>query len=699
MPSGRLGLELRPYPFGALVRRALRELETKGSLFDLPRRRFVLGPSGRDLSVRFHGRRVPTPYGPAAGPHAQLAQNVALAWAGGARIVELKTVQVRDDLTIPRPCIDMQTVGYNVEWSQELRLGQSLEEYVKASMLVRVLAESGLLPLADGFGVPLFDMSVGYDFAGITGDRVQAFVAGMRDASVIIDRLRTEIPDPWRRFRDLDFDARVSDTLTLSTFHGCPPDEIERIAEYLLQRCGLDVIVKLNPTLLGQRDVSEILGALGYDEIRVPATAFARDTTWDQMTGFVGRLGRLAASLGRGFGVKLTNTLVVENHRTFFPAGEREMYLSGAPLHVLAVELLRRFREHFGDSCPVSFSAGVDRGNFADMVALGVVPVTVCSDLLKPGGYGRAFGYFQALDARMASVNARDVDELVVRAHGQGLRALAALSLDAETSARCAGALAAGASLREVAGDALLARWRSAAVLLNTAHYAGRVREDPRYSRGATGKPPKKIGRHLRLLDCLTCDKCIPVCPNDAIFAFPAPPGEHEAVRLRRVGGAWRREAAGTIVVAEKHQIGVFLDFCNACGNCDVFCPEDGGPYAVKPHFFGSERAWRAAVRTDGFFVAGSLEAFTMLARLEGREFRLDVDGTRVAFSGEAYAVGFDAADTESAVEGDADEGTVVDLTACRLLMLIAKAVLAPGEVNPVSCLAAARPAIASVSS
>ncbi len=42
---------------------------------------------------------------------------------------------VQDDLTIPRPCIDVATVGYNVEWSQELTLDQSLEEYVKGSML------------------------------------------------------------------------------------------------------------------------------------------------------------------------------------------------------------------------------------------------------------------------------------------------------------------------------------------------------------------------------------------------------------------------------------------------------------------------------------------------------------------------------------------------------------------------------------
>ena len=242
----------------------MRELESKGSLFDLPRRRFVLGPSGRDLSVAFHGRRVPTPYGPAAGPHAQLAQNVALAWAGGARIIELKTVQVRDDLVIPRPCIDMQTVGFNVEWSQELRLEQSLEEYVKASMLVRILAESGLVPMPQGFAAPVFDMSVGYDFAGITGERVQAFIAGMTDASALVGRLRREIPDEWRRFRDLDFAPRVSDTLTLSTFHGCPPDEIERIVEYLLGALWPARDRQAQPDVAGAcDDVSAILHAAG----------------------------------------------------------------------------------------------------------------------------------------------------------------------------------------------------------------------------------------------------------------------------------------------------------------------------------------------------------------------------------------------------------------------------------------------------
>ena len=72
------------------------------------------------------------------------------------------------------------------------------------------------------------------------------------------------------------------------------------------------------------------------------------------------------------------------------------MYLSGPPLHVLAMLLVRRFREIFGDRFPVSFSGGIDADNFADAVALGLQPVSVCSDLLKNGaysGYGRGARY------------------------------------------------------------------------------------------------------------------------------------------------------------------------------------------------------------------------------------------------------------------------------------------------------------------
>ena len=117
--------------------------------------------------MTFHGHRASTPLGPAAGPQSQMAQNLVLSWLAGCRIMELKTVQILDELEIPRPCIDMQTVGYNVEWSQELKLEESLEEYVKGSMLIEMLRASGVVPMAGGFDDVVYDMSVGYDLAGI----------------------------------------------------------------------------------------------------------------------------------------------------------------------------------------------------------------------------------------------------------------------------------------------------------------------------------------------------------------------------------------------------------------------------------------------------------------------------------------------------------------------------------------------------
>src|SRR5271170_1780289 len=128
-----------------------RELDSHGSIFDLPARKFVTGLAGKDLSVTFHGRKAGTPLGPAAGPQSQMAQNLVLSFLGGGRIFELKTVQILDQLKIPRPCIDMQTVGFNVEWSQELTLEQSLEEYVKGAMLIEMLIASGKLALAPGW--------------------------------------------------------------------------------------------------------------------------------------------------------------------------------------------------------------------------------------------------------------------------------------------------------------------------------------------------------------------------------------------------------------------------------------------------------------------------------------------------------------------------------------------------------------------
>jgi putative selenate reductase len=679
-------MSFRPYPFGALVRRALREIDARGSLFDLPARRFV-GGIGRDLSATLHGRRAATPFGPAAGPHTQLAQNIVLAWAAGGRTIELKTVQVRDDLDIPRPCIDVATVGYNVEWSQELRLDQSLEEYVKAGLLIRILTASGLLPLEPGFEATLFDVSLGYDLAGIRGPRVGGFLDGIRDTTRLVDRLRGEIPQEFRRWRDVDVPTALSESVTLSTFHGCPPGEIEAIARHLLEERRLHCVIKLNPTLLGPADTRGLLhDALGYEDLRVPDEAFANDPTWAQMIDVVGRLALLAERAGLGFGVKLTNTLVVENHRDFFPPTERIAYLSGPPLHVLAAELVRRVRRTFGSRIPVSFSAGIDAQNFPDALALGLAPVTVCTDLLKPGGYGRAHGYFRRLGERMAACGAGSLPDLIIRAHGRAAEALDRLGADGPTRTACLAALRDGTDLRGPAGI-LFERWVAEASVLNADTYADRVASDPRYAHPANARGPRHLDRRLRLFDCISCDKCVPVCPNDANFTFEIPRTEVPIVKLVRAQGAWHWREEGTLAIEKDHQIGNFADFCNDCGNCDVFCPEEGRPYEIKPRFFGRADAWQADAPHDGFFTRRADGVTEVLARVGGLEYRLLVDDERTRYAGPGFDLAFQTEDVEGTIDGHADDDRDVDFTYYHIMRLIADGVHAPQTINFVNCL------------
>ncbi len=673
--------ELVPIPFGVLVTRLLTELEERGSIFDLPSRAFVRGDPGRDWSVPIHGRRASTPFGPAAGPHTQLAQNIVPSWLAGGRFLELKTVQVRDDLDIPRPCIDMQTVGFNVEWSQELPLDASREEYVKAAMLIEILKASGLAP---GLPDAILDMSVGYDLAGIRSERVGRFLSGMLDASALIDRLRREIPARWAHLRELPFPARISDPLTLSTFHGCPPGEVERIASVLLEEVGLHVVVKLNPTLLGARDLRALLhDRLGYRELAVPDAAFEEDATWEEVAGVVGRLGEKAAALGRGFGVKLTNTLIVENHRSFFPATERRMYLSGAPLHVLAVELVRRFRHAFGDRHPISFSAGVDAGNFPDLVAMGLSPITACTDLLRPGGYARGRRYFAELSRRMAEVGAGDLEVFALRAHGHAEAALGSLGLAPERTAACRAALAAGGDLRAAAGDRF-ADWVAAARLRNIETYADRALADPRYAAARNRTPPRKVGSRLALFDCLTCDKCIPICPNDANFSLDLPPGEIALERLVPAGpDRFTVERTGTLRLRRERQIANFADACNECGHCDVLCPEEGGPYLVKPRFFGSVAAWADFPGHDGFALERVPGGVRMHGRFGGKAYVVERTGPRVRYRGEGFEIELDPDAPADTAKGRA-EGPV-DLAYLRIMERLRDAVAAPGAVNWVS--------------
>jgi putative selenate reductase len=399
------------------------------------------------------------------------------------------------------------------------------------------------------------------------------------------------------------------------------------------------------------------------------------------------RLEQRARALDLGLGAKFTNTLIVENDQGFLPESEREVYLSGPPLHVLAMHLVRRFRRHFGDRVPVSFSAGIDSVNFPDAVALGLVPVTVCTDLLKKGGYGRMQAYHAELERRMELVGARTIDDYILRAHGLAEDALEQVEGPPENPPReaCLEVLSEGGDLRRAAGDDLFARWVSAAKLLNTERYVEAVERDPRYGRQRNATAPRKIGRHLQLFDCITCDICVPVCPNDANFTYRIEADEIPVLKVQQRSDGWDWSQAGSLRFEERHQIGTFADFCNECGNCDVFCPEDGGPYVVKPRFFRRAEDWRASIELDGFQMTRQDGRDEVLGRFEGQEFELRAEASDIAFRGPGFRVRFDRQDPEGTLEGEA-EGEV-DLTYFFLMDTLRLAILEGDRINYINSL------------
>jgi len=361
----------------------------------------------------FMGKKLSTPFGVAAGPHTQMAQNIIMAFLSGAMYIELKTIQVLDELEIPKPCIDMADEGYNCEWSQELKIEESFNEYLNAWIMLHIInyRQNGNSK-KPGF---IFNMSVGYNYEGILNPKVQWFLDKMKNCKIEkeqkIQLLRTLCPE----ITNIQIPDCISDNVTLSTMHGCPPDEIEKITRYLIEVRKLNTILKLNPTLLGKEAVREILNkTFSYDTI-VPDEAFEHDLKYPQALDIIKKLIVSAQQNNVFFGVKLTNTLESLNNRDVFSKEQPSMYMSGRALHPISINVAHKLQKDFNGSLNVSFSAGADCFNIADVISCGFFPVTVSSDILKPGGYSRLFHYASEIEKAFNQINAQSIEDFIIK--------------------------------------------------------------------------------------------------------------------------------------------------------------------------------------------------------------------------------------------------------------------------------------------
>jgi putative selenate reductase len=394
---------MRPIPFARMLEWIAGEYRKQGSIFGIPEGCFFRQQTPAGITL--FGEDCDTPIGPAAGPHTQLAQNIVAAYLVGGRFIELKTVQKLDSLKIDKPCIDARDEGYNTEWSTELSLEQAFEEYVKAWLLLHFLERVFGLRKAEARSF-LFNMSVGYDLEGIRTERMQSFIEGLKDASEheLFRKHLRELDAFLGAEENLaafgrvagsaeleglpgDISARISDSATLSTMHGCPPREIEAICSYLMKEKGLHTFVKLNPTLLGYEAVRVLLDAGDFGYVAIQETTFAKDLQYPDAVKMTERLMAAGAACGRRFGVKLSNTLAARNVAGVLPGDE--MYLSGRALFPITITVASMLARQFHGTLPISFSGGASQLNAGAVFEAGIRPITMATDLLKPGGYLR----------------------------------------------------------------------------------------------------------------------------------------------------------------------------------------------------------------------------------------------------------------------------------------------------------------------
>lgn len=388
-------------PFSQLMNWVLKEHDTKGTVFGV-HRPYKAEPS---KALTIFERKLETPIGPAAGPNSQLAQNIVASYYAGSRFFELKTVQIMDGAELAacvnKPCIKADDECYNCEWSTELYVPQAQEEYIKSWFLLSVMAKEFELGAMDGFQ---FNISVGYDLAGIKSPKIDLFIESMKNAENTdtwkeCKAYLLEHVDEFKHVTKEDIESitpQICNSATISTLHGCPPQEIESIANYLLTEKNMHTFIKCNPTLLGYEFARETMDKMGYDYVAFGRFHFDDDLQYKDAVPMLTRLMKLAEEKALEFGVKITNTFPVDVKQNELPS--EEMYMSGKSLYPLSISLAAKLSREFDGKLRIAYSGGADAFNIDKIVGTGVWPVTVATTILKPGGYQRLEQMAEILD-------------------------------------------------------------------------------------------------------------------------------------------------------------------------------------------------------------------------------------------------------------------------------------------------------------
>lgn len=415
---------MKTTPTKSLFEHIFGEYRAKKTIFEIPM--FCIDAMKvlvqRSPGFAVHNSSISIPVGLAAGPHTQIAPNLIAGWLCGARVFELKTVQIHDRLDIGKPCIDALDEGHNVEWSTELLVEEAMEEYLRGWIAIKTLALLMDLPCQDF----IFNISVGYTLEGITSQKIDNFIEGIRNPwklpvmrAIVADTLDALSSTHCKalfgehiREKTEAYIAHLSDSplhsVTLSTMHGCPVQEIEQIGTYLIKDKKLPTYIKLNPTLLGFLKVRSILNKLGWTSIELKRETFEHDLQFEDAIQLISNLSQLASNEGTWFGVKLSNTLANINNTNRLPGAER--YMSGRALFPITIRLASELVDALPSISSLSFCGGIASYNAKQCIEAGLGPLTAVTEILKPGGYQRLLTIAQTVTDALQEEHASKPD-------------------------------------------------------------------------------------------------------------------------------------------------------------------------------------------------------------------------------------------------------------------------------------------------
>lgn len=334
---------LHPMPMARMVEHIARELEMTSTVFSVSP-----GYRGRLAEVKLPFGQLDLPLGTAPGPHGLLAQNLVCAYVAGARFLSLAPLGG----AIPEMTVGSDGLCRRREGSGGLSLRQAAAEAVKGSVLIQLLArELGL----DSRGV-ILSMALPGDQAFLERKDVQEYLDALADAS------QTEV---WK-------DSVAAAKALAGQFNNLQRAELDDLDPHISH------VARVTLPESGALDGVELLVARGIAVfVRFDLSA-GDDPRLPQILTDLQALAQAAKGKGGFVGVEVSGSL---------PTGSGEALTGPA----MAPATLRLAAKVAGlcPGLPMSYAGGADQLNLARLAAQGFLTVSVCTTLLKPGGYLR----------------------------------------------------------------------------------------------------------------------------------------------------------------------------------------------------------------------------------------------------------------------------------------------------------------------